>query len=323
MKLPAIPLFIPIVTTYTVSSPKMPLEHLMMDSHRLADSFLNYYEKIGFDCFPVLGESTFNAEAFGCRIGYHTHEPFVVDPLHFSTGEAGDQHPVTDLSHCRTIRVFLGAVKRISGVARGRGPVIANSTAPLTTVSQIIGLENMLRKMIRDPGVILALVDKVTDLIVHFLRHLLDAGAHMIFVADPVASPALISPQMFRRFALPGLKRLISAIPCLTILHICGDIIPIIHDMMEIEFTILSLDQCIRLKKVRDLLGKEPVLGGNIDPGHVLFDKTPDAVAEASRQCFKAGGPENFVLMPGCTIIPGTPVKNIRSMMAVAREMHA
>jgi len=321
--LSTIPLFIPIVTTYTVSSLKMPLEHLMTDSRRLAGTFLHYYEKMGFDCFPILGESTFNAEAFGCRIGYHTHEPLVIDPLHFSTREAVDQHPVADLSCCRTNQVYLGAVKRISGETRRRGPVIASSTAPLTTVSQIIGLENMLRQMIRDPGVILALVDKVTDLIIRYSRELLNAGAHMIFVADPVASPALVSPQMFRTFALPGLKRLMSAIPCPTILHICGDIIPIIHDMMEIEFTILSLDQCIRVKKVRDLLGKDPVLGGNIDPGHVLFDKTPDAVAEASRQCFKEGGPENFVLMPGCTIVPGTPVDNIRAMMKAAREVRS
>ena len=92
---------------------------------------------------------------------------------------------------------------------------------------------------------------------------------------------------------------------------------------MEIEFTVLSLDQCIELKNVRDIVGKDILLGGNIDPGHVLFDKTPDAVADASRQCFKGGGPGNFLLMPGCTIVPGTPAENIRAMMAVARQIHA
>ncbi len=116
------------------------------------------------------------------------------------------------------------------------------------------------------------------------------------------------------------MKRLIQSADCSTILHICGDVTPILNDMVEADPTILSLDQCVNLKRARDLVGDKITLGGNLDPGSVLHDKTPEQISEDAWSCCKEGGSDNFILMPGCTILPGTPTENIKAMIKVAHE---
>jgi uroporphyrinogen decarboxylase len=90
--------------------------------------------------------------------------------------------------------------------------------------------------------------------------------------------------------------------------------------MAETRATLLSLDQRVDLRKVREIVGKDVLLGGNLDPVEVLLKQTPEKVDQAARKCYEDGGPDQFILMPGCTILPDTPVENIRAMMQVAKE---
>lgn len=312
--------FFPIVTTHSVTSQGIPLELFMNDSELLSQVFLDYQQKVGYDCFPIMEDSTFTAEAFGCKIGFKEREAFVTEPLSFSSEEEIESYNIPKPENCRRIQLILEAVKYVSRYASKERPVIANSTAPLTSAAKIMGMENLLKKMVREPRLITKLLDKVTEFIISFTDALLEAGADIIFVADPIASADVISPQMFKRFAFPQLNRLIRGIHRPTILHICGNIYPIVHDMIETGPTMLSIDHCVSIKKVRRMVGKDIILGGNLDPGDILFEKTPQQVTDESWRCFREGGRENFILMPGCTIIPDTPVENIRAMMKVAKE---
>jgi MtaA/CmuA family methyltransferase len=314
------PPFIPIVTTYTVTSDKRPLAALMQDSALLSRAFLEYREKVGYESYPLMEESTFTAEALGCKIAFKQHEAYVTEPLTFFSRKEVEDYRPPPLDKCERISLILEAVKQVAPLAGTEKPLIVNSTAPLTVAAKMMGMEDLLRKMIKQPDLVMILLGKVTDFISSYVQALLDSGAHMIFVADPVASPALISPRMFRNFVMPQLKRLLTEIGGKSILHICGNVEPIAGDMAQAGATIMSLDHCVDLKKIRQVVGGGMVLGGNLDPGTLLYDGTAEEVSRASRRCCRDGGPQSFVLMPGCTIVPGTPVENIRAMMDVARR---
>jgi uroporphyrinogen decarboxylase len=49
-----------------------------------------------------------------------------------------------------------------------------------------------------------------------------------------------------------------------------------------------------------------------MNPAGVLFDGSPQDVADAARQCLK-DAPDKFILMPGCEVPPATPEENIRA----------
>ncbi|MBW2136987.1 MAG: hypothetical protein JRH06_05470, partial [Deltaproteobacteria bacterium] len=256
-----LPRFIPIVTTYSVTSEETPLPLLMSDSTALSHAFLRYQEHMGFECLPIMEESTFTAEAFGCKIKFKTHEAIITERLACSSIEEVAKLPVPPIAECQRIGLILESVEYLSGLSSSERPLVVNSTAPLSSASKIIGIENLLRNMIKDPEMVMALLDRVTDFIVAFSRSLIRAGAEIFFIGEPVASPDLISPKLFREVVKPRLKRLIECIDAITILHICGDVSPILLDMVETAPSILSVDHCVDLKGIRKLVGSGIVLG--------------------------------------------------------------
>jgi MtaA/CmuA family methyltransferase len=147
------------------------------------------------------------------------------------------------------------------------------------------------------------------------------AGADMIGIGDAVAS--LIAPDMYKEFVLPLEQKLIAAIHSargrLTAeagaavkLHICGNIKNHISYMAQSGADIIDVDWMVPLAKARELVGPEVTLCGNFNPAGVLFEGSPQDVADAARQCLKTGG-YKFILMPGCEVPPATPEKNIRA----------
>ncbi|MHC4585067.1 MAG: uroporphyrinogen decarboxylase family protein, partial [Planctomycetota bacterium] len=96
-------------------------------------------------------------------------------------------------------------------------------------------------------------------------------------------------------------------------LHICGNIVNHISYMAQSGADIIDVDWMVPLKKARELVGPEVTLCGNLNPAGVLFDGTPQDVADTARQCFK-DAPDRFILMPGCEVPPATPEENIRAI---------
>ena len=196
---------------------------------------------------------------------------------------------------------------------------MVNSPGPLSSASRILGMDNLMLKLVTEPALVKTLLEKLTQFIISFTDALIEAGADIIFLPEPAGSTNLISPGMFREFVFPILKRQIEQIGRPTVLHICGKIIPIVRDMADTDAEILSIDQDVSIQKARELIDDNVALGGNIDPIEVLAKKTPEEISRISRMNCHEGG-ANFVLMPGCTITPDTPVENIRAMMNVAKE---
>jgi len=75
---------------------------------------------------------------------------------------------------------------------------------------------------------------------------------------------------------------------------------------------IIDVDWMVPLDKAREFAGPDITLCGNFNPAGVLLEGSPEDVAEAARQCLKAGG-DKFILMPGCEVPPATPEQNIRA----------
>lgn len=312
--------FLPIVTTFSVTSPALPLEPCLRDPRLLSKAFLEYRDRVGLKSFPIMWDSNFAAEVFGCRLGFREREAYVVEHQPFPSRGRLQEYRVPDVRDCERAQLMLEAVGIMAKHASKEEPLIVNTTAPFTAATKIFGVENLLLKLLDEPDQVKALLGKITEFILRYSDQLIAGGAHVLFVGEPMASPEIISPHMFREFVLPELKRMMRTMIRPTLLHICGNVKPILKDMVETGATLLSLDQRVELKDVREIVGQEVLLGGNLDPVGVLFEKTPEEISDAARRCFEEGGPGRFVLMPGCTVLPDTPVENIRAMMRVAEE---
>jgi uroporphyrinogen decarboxylase len=153
------------------------------------------------------------------------------------------------------------------------------------------------------------------------------SGADMLSNGDSMAGPELVSPSIYRRFALPWEQRIVQRAHGLGrpyVLHICGKTLPILKDMLLSGADGLELDQRTDADQARELMHRQTVFIGNVDPSGVLARGTVREVEDATRALLKTfAGTPRFVLNAGCAIPADTPADNLRAMIRVARSVHA
>lgn len=137
----------------------------------------------------------------------------------------------------------------------------------------------------------------------------------------------MISPAMYRKWAWPAERRFFETINPLaeqhgaaTLLHICGNMTPVLEVMAETGAQILELDYKVSLKTAKERVGRRVCLMGNLDPVEVLWRAAPESVALAARQAVADAGQDGgFILGSGCEVPMHAPQANLHAMIAAAR----
>ena len=157
-----------------------------------------------------------------------------------------------------------------------------------------------------------------------FIRLMKQTGARMVSNGDSPAGPELISPRLYRTFALPYEKQ---AAECAHgeglpyALHICGNTNLILGDMTTSGADALELDYKTDMRMARTKMEGRVTFIGNLDPNGVLALGSPQLVEAKTLElldCFQ--GSPRFILNAGCAIPPTTPSENIASMVRAARR---
>lgn len=168
------------------------------------------------------------------------------------------------------------------------------------------------------------LLSYCTDITCQFIRLMGETGAHMVSNGDSTAGPSMISPEMYRKFALPYEKQVVNFAHKLKLpytLHICGDTTLILDDMVATGADALELDYKTDVIRVHDILREKGVAFiGNVDPSGVLALGTEDTVKETTQKLIALFSDTNrFILNAGCALPACTPSKNIHAFIACAR----
>jgi uroporphyrinogen decarboxylase len=184
--------------------------------------------------------------------------------------------------------------------------------------------ERWMMDLLTDEDNAFALLEYCTDVTCQFLRLMAQTGCHMISNGDSPAGPEMISPKMYRRFALPYEHRLVEEAHRLDLpyaLHICGNTDAILRDMLETGADCFELDYKTDVGKVLSLFQDAACLIGNIDPSGVLAHGTEaDVVRETTRVLDIYASSPHLILNAGCAIPAETPPENLRAMIATARR---
>lgn len=201
--------------------------------------------------------------------------------------------------------------------------VAVTAWGPFTLAGQIYGVEQFMRATYKKPADVQKTLEFATRLLKQFYRPMLEAKTMlMASIADPTASGDLISGRVFEKFDLPYLKdldRWIKSYGAFVWLHICGNTTDKLHLIAQTEADCFSLDYKVNLAKAKEVLGGKMCIAGNVDPVSLLYNGTPESVAEASAKCLAdaaAGG--GFILTSGCDLPPTVKMENIEAMMNAA-----
>ena len=80
-------------------------------------------------------------------------------------------------------------------------PVSGTVTGPFTVASMLVGTENLLKGMVKQPDKVLQMMDIITENNNRYIQRLLDMGVGVGF-ADPVSSTSLLRVKQYEKFSL-------------------------------------------------------------------------------------------------------------------------
>jgi len=274
-------------------------------------------EETGFENFGVPFCLTCEAQALGAAVSCGTSdiESMVLEPAceqgkDFTFLEVPE--PASDQRMAATISAITSLKRRYPDV-----PVLGNVTGPVTLSTSIVEFDQYVRMLIRDKSTALAIADIALETILRFARDLAAAGADVIMVSDPTASGEILGPRSFGHF-IPRYQRLFREIHLSGIkgmLHICGNIMPILGLIKDTGADGFSADSVIRPARVREGLEGTPLMG-NLST-QLLASASPAAVRRAVNRLLDDG---IDIVAPGCGIDRSTPLENIRAMTTTVKK---
>ena len=210
---------------------------------------------------------------------------------------------------------------------------------PITeTALYLLGMENWMIRLAKDPDFIWALLEKITDIQISFDRIGLEATAKYLQIYKAsgedlgMQTGPLYSPKMFEKQLLPHLKRRFNAArdylqeanPTVKLmLHSCGSIRKFIPDLIEAGVDIIDPIQphaagmdSVELK--RDY-GDRITFHGGIDIQEVLpFGSEEDIETEVIKRIQALGSGGGYILAPAHNVQADVPPKNLVSMYQAA-----
>ncbi len=291
------------------------------DAELMAKLAIANHELSGLEAVRVPYCLTVLVEAMDCEInmGTKNRQPSVTGHPYPKSLD-GAAVPA-DLLQKGRIPAVLEAIKIIREKLGPDVPIIGGMEGPITVASDLVSVKSFMKWSIKKPELFEQALDLATEASVLYANAMVEAGADIISVADPVASPDLMSPDSFRDFLMPRLQKFASEVDSVTILHICGNVNPVINYMADCGFEGLSVEEKIGdVKKAKEVIGDRARLVGNISSPFTLLPGPVEKINTEARQALVDG---IDVLAPGCGIAPMTPLENIKAMVTARDEYYA
>ncbi|MEK6796883.1 MAG: uroporphyrinogen decarboxylase family protein [Spirochaetota bacterium] len=231
-----------------------------------------------------------------------------------------ESHPWPSLSYLD----FTSTIDRI--LAHADKAIFSGFWSPFFhRVSDYFGMENFFIKMYTHPAVVDAVTAHIVDFYVEANRRFLAAAGDnvdVLFIANDLGTQqdVIISPELFERFILPGIRRLAAVgreFGKPVMMHSCGAISRIIPQLIDAGICALHPLQPTRGMDAATLAREyknDLVFVGGVDTQELLPRGTSSDVSEEVKRLMDTLGP-NYIVSPSHEgILPDIPFENVRAM---------
>jgi uroporphyrinogen decarboxylase len=295
------------------------------DPAAMARVFIDAAEKYDLDGILIDVDTAALAGAMGVPVELPDHEAGRCSAPLLETLEAVDQLSPVDISQYWVVQNWLEGVRRIKDYFGNEKAVRGNCDqcpfslasmvrTPTAWMMDLLDRRNRLR------------VDRLLDLCTHVTCQFIDlmaaTGCDLVSNGDSPAGPDLVSPAMYREFALPYERRVAAraaerGIP--HFLHICGNTTAILGDMLETGSAGFDIDFKTDVQAAHDAFRGRAVFCGNIEPVGVLQQGSPVKVREEADRLIRTfSDTPRFILNSGCVIPPATSSENLVALVHAA-----
>ncbi|MCP4215594.1 MAG: uroporphyrinogen decarboxylase [bacterium] len=167
--------------------------------------------------------------------------------------------------------------------------------------------------MYHHPQLLEELLDKLTIAVTEYLTMQMEENVNAVQLFDTWAGH--LNPVDYDRFVLPYVSKIISnlkgkGIPVIYYINGIGNLLQRASDSGA---DIIGVDWRLDLSEVREKLGPETVVQGNLDPA--LLFAPPEDIRSRVHAMLKMTGGRGHIANLGHGLIPSTPIKGIEAFV--------
>lgn len=296
----------------------------------LTRAHVEAWRRYGHDSV-IVGIDVYNAEAeaLGCEVRYYQDSsvPGIVgrpgagvEPSKYAGTLAAAAAGALGRGRLPMLLSAAGAVKAAIG---GEVPVGLGVSGPFSVCCELMGFEDFILTCIENPDAANGVLETVAAFLSRWCLAIVQAGLG-ITLFESWAAPPLLSPPLYRRFALPWERALITAIrnasgraPALVI---GGDTSAILPDMLSSGTGLVIADYNTEFAHYLDAARQAKLpIRGNIDPKLVACGPVGAVLEQAEKRIRLANGYPGFLL--GTGVLPyETPEGSITALRDLCRK---
>lgn len=296
----------------------------------------DFAEIVGLDAVTCLGISQFN------KISENSDGTYVDEwgVLYKEGGSETVSHPIKgpigsmyDLEHYvppdPDAPHRLGNLPDLVKRFKGKKAIIFLQRAAFMWSAFLNGLDNLLMNFLIQSEFAHALLDMVLAVNERIVRNAIKAGADIIVAGDDYASnrSPLMSPDLFREFILPRLKKFVDAVHeegGYIIKHSDGNIWPLLDIIVDTGIDAINPMEPVAgmdIGEVKQRYGNKVCLVGNIDCGELLSNGSVEEVEAAVKQCIsKASRDGGHIICSSNSIHSSVKPENYLAMIKATKK---
>jgi len=101
-------------------------------------------------------------------------------------------------------------------------------------------------------------------------------------------------------------------------LHICGNITHLLPSLSQLDIDILDIDWMVDITEAHKIMGPGVMICGNLDPVSVIMEGSEQTIKDKYLETKSKIPRENWIMMGGCEIPPGTSVDNMNYLRQIS-----
>lgn len=278
-------------------------------------------ERLGVDAAILFADILLILRPLGLDLEFAKGEgPLIHNPVR----EARDVDRVRPLDDVGALDYVFQAVRGVRAALRPEVPLIGFAGAPFTLACYAIEgggsrhYDQAKAFLYRDPGAWHALMDRLVDATILYLRGQVEAGAQALQLFDSWVG--VLGPADYRRFVLPHMRRLFAGLPVgVPAIHFGTGTATLLDLQREAGGQVIGLDWRVDLGATWDRLGPDIAVQGNLDPV-VLLGPRQEMLTQAGRVLAEAAGRPGHVFNLGHGILPSTSVDQVKALVDFVHE---
>ncbi len=292
------------------------LKELFFTPELAAEATLMPIQRFGVDAAILFSDITVIALCLGLKLDFN--EGPVIDPL--VSVQDVERLPVLDP------REMLDPVRKTVEILRGEleVPLIGFCGGPFTVASYLIekhsghDLPATKKWIYRHPEALKALLDKIAEASIGYLKMQTEAGAEAVQIFDSWAH--VLSKEHWIEFCYPVLKRMIDEVDKPAIVFMRGASFRA-DELASLRPAGISFDWLKPMSEFRERVPRGIAVQGNLDPD-LLYAPIPEIRKEAVKLLRSMEGESGFIVNLGHGVKPDVPVEAVECLVDTVKRFN-